>query len=135
MLDVSSSALTAYRTRMDIIANNVANMNTTRDANGASNPFRRRVALFAPGAPGVKGGAGVQVTGIVEDPGPFRKEYDPGHPDAVKSGADAGYVYYPNVNPEIEMVDFIAATRAYQANITAYEAGKTIIASASRLIL
>ena len=135
MLDISRSALTAYRTRMDVIANNIANMNTTRDANGASNPYRRRVALFAPGASGVRGGAGVQVTGIVEDSGPFRKVHDPGSPDAVKSGEDAGYVYYPNVNPEIEMVDFIAATRAYQANIAAYEAGKTIIASASRLIL
>ena len=134
-LDVSASALSAYRTRMDVIANNVANINTTRDAYGNSIPYRRRVALFAAGAPGVPGGEGVQVQSVIEDQSPPRKVYEPGHPDAVQAGPDKGYVYYPNVSAEIEMVDFIAATRAYQANVTAYEAGKSIIASASRLIL
>lgn len=133
MLDVSSSALSAYRVRMDTIANNVANMYTTRDAEGRSIPYRRRVALFAAGS--VAGGQGVRVTGVVEDPSPLKKVYEPGHPDAVKSGPDAGYVFYPNVSPEVEMVDMVAATRAYQANVTAYEAGKSIFASALRLIV
>jgi len=135
MLDVSASALNAYRVRMDVIANNVANVETTRDAQGRSIPYRRRVALFAQGAAGAAPGQGVQVSGIVEDASALRKVYDPGHPDAVRTGRDRGYVYYPNVNPEVEMVDMIVATRAYQANVTAYEAGKSIIASAARLLL
>ena len=133
-LDISASALAAYRVRMDVIANNVANIQTTRDAQGRSIPYRRRVALFSPGAPGVDRGQGVSVSGIIEDPAPFRKVYDPDHPDAATSGPDRGYVSYPNVSPEVEMVDMIAATRAYQANITAYEAGKSIVAAALRLI-
>jgi flagellar basal-body rod protein FlgC len=134
MLDMSASALSAYRVRMDTIANNVANMYTTRDAEGRSIAYRRRVALFAAGSTAA-GGQGVRVTGIVEDPSPLKKVYEPGHPDAVASGPDAGYVFYPNVSSEVEMVDMIAATRAYQANVTAYEAGKSIFASALRLIL
>ena len=76
----------------------------------------------------------MRVEGIIEDPAPPRKVHDPSHPDAVRSGPDAGYVYYPNVDPTVEMVDMIAATRAYQANVTAYEGAKSIIGSALRLI-
>ncbi len=133
-LDISASALTAYRTRMDTVAANVANLYTTRDASGNSVPYSRRVALFAAGAPGLEAGLGVHVADIVSDPAPFRKVKDPSHPDAVTSGPDAGYVYYPNVSLEVEMADMIAATRAYQANITAYEATKSIISSSLRLI-
>ncbi len=133
-LDVSSSALSAYRTRMDVIANNMANMHTTRNAAGESVPFRRRIALFAPGAAGLAAGEGVRVTEVVGDRAPFRKVHDPEHPDAVKDGPDAGYVYYPNVDPVVEMVDMMVATRAYQANVTAFEAGKMLITSALRLI-
>lgn len=134
MLDTSASALSAYRVRMDTIANNVANMYTTRDAEGRSVAYRRRVALFAAGSTAA-GGQGVRVTGVIEDPSELKKVYEPGHPDAVKAGPDAGYVFYPNVSSEVEMVDMIAATRAYQANVTAYEAGKSIFSSALRLIL
>ena len=133
-LDVSASALEAYRTRIDVIANNMANQHTTRNAAGESVPFRRLVALFAAGADGLKAGEGVSVSEVIGDPAPFRKVHDPQHPDAVKTGSDAGYVFFPNVNPIVEMVDMIAATRAYQANVTAFEASKTIIASALRLI-
>lgn len=133
-LDVSSSALSAYRTRMDVIANNMANLHTTRNAAGESVPYRRRVALFAAGAPGLASGEGVKVGEIISDDAPARKVHDPGHPDAVQSGPDAGYVFYPNVDPVVEMVDMLAATRAYQANVTAFEAGKMLITSALRLI-
>ncbi len=133
MLDVSASALSAYRTRMDVISNNTANALTTRDASGRSVPYRRMVALFAPGAPGL-GGQGVRVSEVIADRSPFKKVYDPTHPDAVQSGDDKGYVYYPNVEPVVEMVDMIAATRAYEANVTAYEAGKSLIGSALRLL-
>ncbi len=131
---ISASALSAYRTRMDTIANNMANSMTTRDAAGNPAPYRRRIALFSVGADGLPSGSGVHVSQIIQDPAPPRKVYDPGHPDAVKTGPDAGYVSYPNVSPEVEMVDMIAATRAYQANVAAYEAGKSIIASALRLL-
>ena len=133
-MDISSSALSAYRTRMDIVANNVANMHTTRDADGNANPFRRKMAMFAAGAKGLAEGEGVSITEIVEDQREFKKVHDPQHPDAVKSGPDKGYVYYPNVDPEIEMVDMIMASRAYEANITAFEASKSIIGSALRLL-
>ncbi len=133
-LDISSSALAAYRVRMNVIANNMANAHTTRDASGASRPYRRRVALFAPGAPGLGASQGVRVDEIITDPAPFRKVKDPDHPDAVKAGPDAGYVYYPNVDPVVEMVDMMAATRAYQANVTAFEATKSIVGAALRLL-
>ena len=133
-LEVSSSALGAYRTRMNIIANNVSNMRTTRDADGNSIPYRRRIALFQAGADGLEKEQGVSIKDIVLDNSPLTKRYEPGHPDAVKSGPDAGYVYYPNVNPEIEMVDLIIATRAYQANITVFEASKSLIGASLRLI-
>jgi len=132
--DISTSALSAYRVRMDIIANNMANLHTTRNAAGRSVPYRRRVALFATGAEGIPGGRGVRIEEITTDPSPPRKVHDPGHPDAVRTGPDAGYVYYPNVDPVVEMVDMVAATRAYEANVTAFEAAKTILGSALRLI-
>jgi flagellar basal-body rod protein FlgC len=133
-LDVSTSALESYRVRMDTIANNLANQHTTRDADGNISPYRRRVALFAAGAPGMASGEGVRIEDIITDKAPFTKKYDPTHPDAMPSGPDAGYVYYPNVDPVVEIVDMIAATRAYQANVTAFEAGKSIVTSALRLI-
>lgn len=118
---------------MDVIANNIANTHTTRDASGRSVPYRRAVALFTPGAPGLDG-KGVRISRIVDDPSPARKVYEPGHPDAIQNGPDKGYVLYPNVSPEIEMVDMVAATRIYEANITAFEASKTMIGSALRLL-
>jgi flagellar basal-body rod protein FlgC len=133
-LDVSASALSAFRARMDVISNNVANINTTRDAAGRSIPYRRMAALFAPGAAGLPAGQGVRVSAVVEDPSPLRKRYDPSHPDAVQTGPDKGYVYYPNVDPVIEMVDMVAATRLYQANVAAFEASKTLVTSALRLL-
>ncbi len=132
--DTSTSALSAYRVRMDIIAGNMANLHTTRNAAGQSEPYQRRVALFAAGAAGSPDGRGVRIDRIVNDPSPPRLVHDPGHPDAQREGPDAGYVYYPNVNPVVEMVDMIAATRAYEANVTAFEAAKTIMGSALRLI-
>lgn len=111
---ISASGLTAERLRLDLISNNLANANTTRTPQGG--PFRRQMAVFAPGP----GGSGVRVARIVEDPAPPRFVYDPRHPDA---GAD-GMVAYPNVNPVTEMVDLIAATRAYEANVTALNAAK-----------
>lgn len=123
-LDISATGLYAERTRMDVIANNLANINSTRTPEGG--PFRRQMVILS-GAeatdPNKLERLGVDVVGVVDDPSPFSLVYNPGHPDA---NAD-GYVAMPNVNVVEEMVDMITAVRAYEANITAIDAGKNII--------
>ncbi|MEW6723367.1 MAG: flagellar basal body rod protein FlgC [Bacillota bacterium] len=134
-LGISGSALTAQRLRMDIIANNLANVDTTRTASGE--PYRRMVPVFAPlsnrafadllaEARGTASLGGVKVTAIRPDPSPFKLKYDPGHPDA---GPD-GYVRLPNVDAATEMVDLISATRSYEANVTALNAAKAMFLKA-----
>ncbi|NLJ73545.1 MAG: flagellar basal body rod protein FlgC [Firmicutes bacterium] len=121
---ISASGLTAERLRMDTIANNLANANTTRTEEGG--PYRRQVPVFAPLLDkSIRGGGkvqGVQVMGIVSDPSPPQIVYDPQHPDADGDG----YVEMPNVHLVKEMVDLITATRAYEANISALNAAKTM---------
>ncbi|HEY8416582.1 MAG TPA: flagellar basal body rod protein FlgC [Limnochordales bacterium] len=123
---ISASGMTAERLRMDTIANNLANANTTRTAEGG--PYRRQVPVFAAretrrGArPGGFTGAGVRVVAIRHDPGAPRLVYDPSHPDA---GPD-GYVAMPNVDVVREMVDLITASRAYEANVTAFNTAKSM---------
>jgi flagellar basal-body rod protein FlgC len=130
---ISASALTAERLRMDVISNNIANANTTRTMQGG--PYIRERVVFAPrfdpatdfapliptmtpeGLP-----VGVRVTAIEKDPSPPKMVYDPGNPDANAEG----YVAFPNVNVVNEMVDMISATRAYEANITAFNATKSM---------
>lgn len=130
-LDISGSALTAQRLRMDVISQNIANANTTRTADGQ--PYRRRVTVFSEQQGGntfssyldrarSAAGQGVAVSSITEDMSDFRKEYDPTNPEA---GAD-GYVTYPNVNETTELVDMMSATRSYEANITALNATKNM---------
>lgn len=130
-IDISGSALTAQRLRMDVISQNIANASTTRTATGE--PYRRRVAVFAErggtsfqsyldGATGASAGGGVVVSAIATDMSDFKSEYDPDHPDA---DAD-GYVQYPNVDEVTELVDMMAATRAYEANVTALNATKNM---------
>src|SRR4051812_30905885 len=117
-MHISASGLSAERLRMDVIAQNLANVNSTRGPDGQ--PYRRHEVVFEAGDP-VDPGAGaggtqianagdaptkgVRVAGIVEDPSPMRAVYDPSHPDAD----DNGYVYLPNVNPVTEMVDMMTA--------------------------
>ncbi len=130
---IAASGLTAERLRMDTIANNLANVNTTRTEVGG--PYRRQVPVFAAvldesmqNGAGVKVpfqrsfGGGVRVVGVVSDPSPPRLVYDPQHPDA---NAD-GYVEMPNVHVVKEMVDLITATRAYEANIVAINSAKSM---------
>jgi flagellar basal-body rod protein FlgC len=128
-LDIGASALTAQRTRMDTIAGNVANINVTRDEHGNVNPFRRRIALLESSA--TEGGLpGVRVSGIIHDPAPFRKAYEPTHPDADAEG----YVKYPNIDLAMEMVNMMEASRAYEANVTMMETSKAMLNSSLRLI-
>ncbi len=118
-LNVSASGMSAERLRMDVIAANLANANTTRGINGQ--PYRRQeVVLQERSASFGEVLGGVMVAGIVDDPTPPRRVYDPGHPDADKNG----YVTMPNVNPVTEMVDLITSSRGYEANVTAMNAAK-----------
>ena len=128
-LSISGSGLTAERLRMDLIADNLANVNTTRTEDGGA--FRRKMAVFEPrrvsGAkPGQQATQGVRVQQIVTQPGPGKMVYDPDHPHANAEG----YVEYPNINVVSEMVDMISATRAYEANVTAINAAKAMATKA-----
>ena len=127
-LDIGASALLAQRTRMDTIAGNVANINTTRNERGEPIPYRRRIAMFQTGTK--EGKAGVHVSDIQIDPSPFNKRYEPGNKDADKDG----YVLYPNVDLSIEYVNMLEASRAYEANVTMMETSKAMLNSALRLI-
>jgi flagellar basal-body rod protein FlgC len=130
VLDIGASGLLAQRARMDVIAGNVANMNTTRDASGALSPFRRRIAVLEPRPVGQRGSEGVRMARIELDESPFRRKWDPGHPDA---GPD-GYVLYPNIDLATEQVNMLEASRAYEANITLMETTKAMLNSTLRLL-
>lgn len=124
--DISASALTAQRVRMNVISENIANADTTRTAAGGT--YRRRVvtmgqrpSAFSDALHSAAGG-GVMVTGIVEDASDFEYEYDPTHPDAN----ELGYVAYPNVDETEEIIDLMAATRSFEANVTAFNATKSM---------
>ena len=130
-LDTSGSALSAERVRMDVTAENLANAQSTRTANGQG-PYRRKEVLMQEAGAGVgssfadslQAARGVKVAGIVQDPTPSRRVYDPGHPDADAQG----YVLMPNVNTVTEMTDLIGASRAYEANVTAMQTTKSMFA-------
>jgi flagellar basal-body rod protein FlgC len=123
--DVSASGLSAQRRRMDVIAQNIANAETTRTAAGG--PYRRQQVVFEAAPETADGvGGGVTVTEVATDPRPPRLVYRPGHPDA---GPD-GYVRMPNVNILEEMVDMVSATRSYEANVAAIDAAKQMMRKA-----
>jgi flagellar basal-body rod protein FlgC len=141
--DISASALTAERMRMDVTAENLANAQTTRTADGG--PYRRKEvvlqevakgggfagnlrAAMGAGASGRPGG--VEVSGIAEDSTPNKMVYDPGHPDADANG----YVAMPNVDSVTEMVDLISASRSYEANVTALQSAKTMFSKTLDLL-
>ena len=129
--DIAVSGLKAQRIRMNVIANNIANAQTTRTNQGG--PFRRQLAVFRGGQMERRvnsGGVGVRVKDIVSDPSPFRQVYDPDHPDAN----DAGYVAYPNVSIAVEMANLVSAQRAYDANVAVIVAGKRMQAKALEII-
>ncbi|OWA33757.1 flagellar basal body rod protein FlgC [Saccharibacillus sp. O16] len=141
--DVSASALTAQRLRMDVISSNIANADTTRAqvVDGKVQPYRRKVTVLSENDTqsfaqrlntamnGKSSAAGVKVTGIQEDQEPFKLVYNPTHPDADANG----YVQMPNVDIAKEMVDMISATRSYEANVTALNASKAMITKALQI--
>ena len=134
-INTSASALTAEKTRIDIIAKNMANANTTRSTGGL--PYRRQMAVFQENKgtsfseqlskyTNQNDGKGVKISKIVEDDSPFKLVYEPGHPDADENG----YLKMPNVDTVKEMVDLISAQRSYDANITAMNASKSMLMKA-----
>jgi flagellar basal-body rod protein FlgC len=123
-IEASSSALGVERTRLDVIAGNLANAQNTGDANG--NVYRRKMVVFESklnDAMGTEGaGSQVQVARIMDDPSPLPKVYMPGHPKADKQGM----VQMPNINPLDEMVDMMTASRSYQANLQVIQTGRSM---------
>lgn len=127
-LNISASGLTAQRMRLDVAAENLANMNTTRTEEGG--PYLRKMVVFQPitsssfsdAFNNARQGAGVVVSEIIEDDSAFKTLYDPTHPDANEEG----YVDMPNISNLQETTDAMAATRAYEANVTAFNALKAM---------
>ncbi len=130
--NISASGMTAERFRTDIIAENIANVNTTTTESGG--PYRRKIVTFQEkevnafsqlytASKNEAVGNGVRVASVTEDyETDFVMEYDPANPDADENG----YVHYPNVNTVTEMTNLIDATRAYEANATAFNASKSM---------
>jgi flagellar basal-body rod protein FlgC len=157
---ISASGLRGQRVKMDVVAQNLANAETTRTADGT--PYRRQRAIFEQvlgdkvnrhetmlgretesrlsrthpahmtetvASSETPGGGVESDVSVAEDASDFRVVYDPGHPDAD----EGGYVLMPNVNPISEMVDLIAASRAYEANISAVQAAKDMFTDALKI--
>lgn len=140
-MNITGSGLTAQQLRLDVIAENVANINTTR-VEGGDGPYQRKMVVMeaengrdtfrsilaraagnVPAAAGeLSENGGVQVTQIVADTSPFKLQYDPSHPDANAQG----YVEMPNVDLVKEITDAMAATQAFSANVTAFNTLKTV---------
>jgi flagellar basal-body rod protein FlgC len=130
----ASTALAVERTRIEVAVSNMANADSTRSAEGG--PYRRRDVLLQAepvnsfdAALGQAGATGVKVAGIVADQSPFRRRYEPSHPDADPQG----FVSLPNVDASEEMVDMLGAARAYQANLAAITLIKDMVAKALEL--
>lgn len=129
--DIAVSGLKAQRIRMTVIANNIANWDTTRTPGGGA--FRRQLTIFRgdqirPGASIEK--LGVHVKSLIPDPSPLRPVFQPNHPDANQDG----YVTYPNINLAIEQIDLLSALRAYDANIAVLVSDTRMKQAAMRII-
>lgn len=141
-INIAATGMSAERLRTDVISNNIANASTTRTPEGGA--FKKAMVILEPVAsehptwrmPFVPAdqdngpGKGVRVRTITKSTEQGRLVYDPSHPDAIKSGPNAGYVEYPNVNIVDEMVNLISASRAYEANATVAQGAKDMFGSA-----
>lgn len=134
-IEVLSAGLSATRLRVNVLASNIANAETTRTPDGG--PYKRRdVVQVAQSVPGSFGHvldrvslARPSVMGVVEDQAPPREVYQPGHPDANAEG----YVAYPNINVVTTMTDLMSASRLYQANVTAIETARRMSQEAQNI--
>ena len=141
-INIAATGMAAERLRSDVISNNIANASTTRTQEGGA--FKKSSVIlrpvsdqsaqwrspFTPSSLDNGPGKGVKVLEIRKDTSQGRLVYDPDHPDAIKSGPNAGYVEYPNVNIVNEMVDLISASRAYEANATVVDGAKDMFKAA-----
>ena len=137
-MDITASALTAGRFRMDIIAQNLANIDTTRTETG--DPYRRKLVVYQErgmtfakaldNATEKASGGGVRVADVIEDESEFIPVYDPAHPDADEDG----YILKPNVDRAEESVDLMAASHSYNANITALNVIKAMASKATEIM-
>ncbi len=143
-LNISASALTTQRLRMDVISSNMANVDTTRGkfVDGEWQPYTRKMVVtqanegtrfssmlnhaMKTSSSSSSVGYGVKVTEIAEDTAPYKLVYNPEHPDANEDG----FVQMPNVDPLKEMVDLMSATRSYEANVTVFNANKGMLMKA-----
>ena len=136
-INIASTGLSANRLRLDVIADNMANVNTTRTNEGG--PYKRSRVIMRPrvDAPYWRSpflpetmdngiGRGVRVVEIQKDNRKGNMVYNPDHPDAYKTGPNAGYVEMPNVDVVTEMVDMISASRSYEANAAIIEGSKSM---------
>ena len=128
-MQISASGLTAESLRLDVIANNLANADTTQTPQGG--PYRSEFVVFSPisapsSGPNANIGQGVVVSAILPDLSPFQVVYDPTNPQANAPGD----VLYPNVNLATQMVDMVEASQAYQANSSAFTASKATVLQA-----
>ena len=123
ILDVSASALTAQSQRLNVVASNLANADSAIGADGR--PYQGRQVVFQAmlSRPHAQESVGVRVRAVINDPSPMRRVYDPKHPLADETG----YLTMPNVNVVEEMVNMIAASRAYQNNIEVMNTAKTLM--------
>lgn len=131
ILDIASTGLSAQRLRVQLIASNIANSETTRTREGG--PFRRKEAVFQSqdmGFDQALRSAGVRVAEVRTSEEPFLTRFEPGHPDADAEGI----VRYPNVNPVEEMVNLTEASRAYEANVAVVRSAKSMAQSAMEIL-
>lgn len=127
VLSVAGSALTAERLRMDVVSSNIANVHTTHDADGNYNPYRRKLVSFKTIYDQQSDAThGVTVNEVIDDISDLEAVYDPSHPNANAEG----YVFYPNVSVEREMVDMLSAKAAYEANVTSIQTFKSMFGAA-----
>ena len=133
-IDVSTSGLVAQRARLDAIAGNIANAQTTRDGDGKLVPFQRRLVTFEPATTAMNdeanGGLGVRFDVQIDQSTPPRRVYQPGHPDSDASG----YVSFPAIDLVTEFVNAMEAGRAYEANVTAMEMTKEMTRLGMRIL-
>ncbi len=140
VLDINASALSAERARAEVVASNMANAETTRTPKGG--PYQRQLVVFGTGRPNRGNFAltltrfsdlhvrGVKVAQVVQDKTPPIRRYEPGHPDADAQG----YVSFPDINPVEEMVNLMAAAQAYQLNVAATQATKSMISESIQIL-
>lgn len=128
-LDISTSGMIAQRTRMQVIASNIANINTLQNAQGQYDPYRRRAAMLAPAGDGSEP-LGVRVADIQIEHNALRRDYQPQSPYADAEG----YVMVPDIDTTSEWVNGLQASRAYEANVAAAETTKNMVAQALRLL-